>query len=306
MGLHSPFWLRLVLGLALVAGMTVSCGGSSGGSSGESSNPPAAADERRYPFKGQILALAPDGAEASIKHDDIPGFMSAMTMSYKVRDAKEFAGLKPGDLITGTLVVETSGAYLTEVMKVGEAPLDQPAQQPPPASSGFELLRPGETVPDMVFTDQDGHKRQFASFRGSPIVLTFVYTRCPMPTFCPLMDRHFAAIQTELESDPALRSVRLASVSFDPETDTPAVLKSHAARLGADPARWSFLTGDRDEIDQFATRFGVSVVRELNDQGDITHTLRTAVVDGDGHLFKVYTGNAWTPEQVITDLKQLG
>jgi protein SCO1/2 len=117
------------------------------------------------------------------------------------------------------------------------------------------------------------------------------------------MDRHFATVQKAIASDPALRDVQLASVSFDPVTDTPAVLKAHAAALGADPARWTFLTGDRDTIDQFAARFGVSLDRSLVDPLDITHNLRTAIVDAEGKLVKVYTGNQWKPEEVVADLK---
>jgi protein SCO1/2 len=290
-------WRLAVLVLAFVA---PSCGGS-----------PVVRDaaERRYPFKGQVLSVSADSKQASIDHDEIPGFMSAMTMTYEARDPKEFEGLKAGDLITATLVVVSNGASLVEVKKVGEAPLKTPAapaQEAPPASSGFEMLRPGDAVPDVVFVDQDGRERSFTSFKGSPVVLTFIYTRCPMPAFCPLMDRHFTAIQAGLEKEPALAAVRLASVSFDPTTDTPEVMKSHAAKLGADPKRWSFLTGDRDAIDQFAARFGVSLVREGNAQRDITHNLRTAIVDDGGRLFKIYVGNSWTPDEVIADLKKLG
>ena len=112
--------------------------------------------------------MSADGAEASIKHDEIPGFMSAMTMSYKVRDPKEFAGLKPGDLITGTLVVVvTSGAFLTEVKKIGEAPLGQPAQQPPPASSRFELLRPGDITHNLRTAVEDGNSHVFKVYRAT-------------------------------------------------------------------------------------------------------------------------------------------
>ena len=117
------------------------------------------------------------------------------------------------------------------------------------------------------------------------------------------MDRHFAAIQKKLKDDAvASGRVHLVSVSVDPSTDTPPVLKRHAAKVGADPKTWTFLTGDRDEIDRFAARFGLSVARARNDQGDITHTLRTAVVDADGKLVKVYTGNEWTPEQILAGL----
>ena len=156
----------------------------------------------------------------------------------------------------------------------------RPKRAAPSASSGFELLKPGEAVPDASFVDQDGKKRTFSSFKGSPVLMTFIYTKCPMPTFCPLMDQHFATIQKKLKDDPALKGrVHLVSVSFDPIVDTPPVLKAHAQTLGADLKTWTFLTGDRDDIDRFAARFGVSVARSLTDQRDITHNLRTALVD---------------------------
>src|SRR5207248_1688346 len=158
---------------------------------------------------------------------------------------------------------------------VGQAPLEKPpADAPAPsASSGFELLKPGEAVPDAAFVDQSGTRRRFSSFKGTPVVMTFIYTKCPLPTFCPLMDRHFSALQKTLKEDPALSRVHLATVSFDPVTDTPPVLKAHAKKLGADLDRWTFLTGDRDDIDQFGARFGVSVSRAVNDPRDITHNL---------------------------------
>ena len=118
-----------------------------------------------------------------------------------------------------------------------------------------------------------------------------------MPTYCPMMDRHFVEVQKQIAAKPGLRdNVHLLSVSFDPKNDTPPVLKKHAQALGADPALWTFLTGDRDEIDRFAMNFGVTLIRgEATDPDEITHNLRTAIVDRDGKLVKVYTGNEWTP-----------
>ena len=263
-----------------------------------------ASDAREYTLQGQVLTIAPDRMQADIKHEEIKGFMAAMTMPYKVRDAKEFADLKPGDLFTSTLVVVPNDAYLKDVKKVGEAPLESPAaSSAPAASSGFELLKPGEAVPDTPLVDQDGRTRSFASLKGSTVVLTFIYTQCPLPTFCPLMDRHFVTIQERIKADPALSRVHLATVSFDPATDTPPVLKKHADQLKADPARWTFFTGDRDRVDQFASRFGVSIARDLSNPKDIAHNLRTAIIDPEGRLVKVYSGNEWTPEQVLADLK---
>ncbi len=261
--------------------------------------------ERRYQLDGQVVALEPARKLVTVNHGEIKGFMPAMTMPYDVQDAKLLDGLAPGDLINATLVVYSNGAYLTAIKKTGTKPLEKPPADtaPPSASSGFELLKPGEAVPNAPFVDQNGRKRHFADFKGSPLAITFIYTKCPLPTFCPLMDRHFASIQKSLQEDPALKKVRLLTVSFDPLTDTPPVLKAHAEQLGADLKRWTFLTGDRDEIDRFAARFGVSVSRALNDPRDITHNLRTAIVDAEGKLVKVYTGNEWTPSEVLHDLR---
>ena len=262
-------------------------------------------DRREYTLQGQVLSVRADAMEANIKHEDIKGFMPAMTMPYKVRDAQEFANLKPGDLITSTLVVVSNDAFLKDVKKVGDAPLEKAAQEAAEARSGFELLRPGETVPNASFVDQEGARRDFASFKNAPVLMTFIYTKCPMPTFCPLMDRQFKIIQDKMAADPSLGKVQLVSVSFDPVTDTPAVLNEHAKKLGADPARWTFLTGDRDEIDKFAMRFGVSITRSLTDPIDIAHNLRTVVIDGAGTIVKTYTGNEWTPDQILADLKNV-
>jgi protein SCO1/2 len=261
--------------------------------------------QREFTLQGQVLSVADNHQQATINHEAIKGFMAAMTMPYNVHDPKQLEGIAPGDLVNATLIVETNDAYLTNLKKVGEAPLPKPPAEAatPSASSGFELLKTGEAVPDATFVDQNGNRRAFKAFQGAPVLVTFIYTKCPMPTFCPLMDQHFAAIQKKMKDDPALRGrVHLVSISFDPINDTPPVLKAHAKKLGADPGTWTFLTGDRDEIDKFAMRFGVSVARATTDQRDITHNLRTAIVDAGGKLVKVYVGNEWTPDQALADL----
>jgi len=266
-----------------------------------------APERRTFTLQGQVQSLDAPHKLVTVKHEEIKGFMPAMTMPYEVEDAKAIDALAPGDLINASLVVFSNGAHLTEIRKVGTAPLEKPpADVPnPPASAGFELIRPGESIPDAKFVDQDGKARRFGAFKGSPVVMTFIYTKCPLPTFCPLMDRHFATLQKTLKADSALKAVKLVTVSFDPVTDTPPVLKKHAKSLDADLTRWTFLTGDRDDVDQFAARFGVSVSRALNDARDITHNLRTVIIGADGKLVKVYTGNDWSPEQVLADLKKL-
>ena len=265
------------------------------------------ANERSFTLQGQVLSIDAPRKIVVVKHEDIKDFMPAMTMPYEARDARLLDGLVPGDLINATLVVFGNGAHLTTIKKVGSAPLEQPPADAanPSASSGVELLKPGETVPDGSFLDQGGKTRRFSDFKGAPVVMTFIYTRCPIATFCPLMDRHFATLQKTLKADPVLKNARLVTISFDPVTDTPAVLTRHAKTLDADLSRWTFLTGDRDDVDRFASRFGVSIARSLTDQRDITHNLRTAIIDADGKLVKAYTGNDWSPDLVLADLRKL-
>jgi protein SCO1 len=262
----------------------------------------ASADRREFTLQGQVLSVQPTHKEAVIRHEEITGFMSAMTMPYSVMDAREYENIVPGDLITATLIVEPTKAYLEHVKKVGSAPLEG-AVPSPPAAAGFELIKTGSPVPNQTFVNQDGKSVSLDSFRGDAVVVTFIYTSCPMPTFCPLMDQNFARMQAKLKEQNNILKAHLLSVSFDPQIDTPQVLKAHAEKLGADPRLWSFVTGDRDEIDKWASGFGVSISRAMNDPRDITHNLRTAILDRQGNLVQVYNGNEWTPEQVLADLR---
>ena len=264
----------------------------------------ASGDHREYTLQGQVLSVQPDHLQAVIRHEEIKGFMPAMTMPYYVVDPKEYAGVAAGDLITATLVVETNRAYLQQVKKVGNAPVAvADGGSAPAAAAGFELIKNGDPVPNQTFVNQDGKSVSLADFRGDAVILTFMYTQCPMPTMCPMMDRNFAKIQAKLKEQNNMLKAHLLSVSFDPQVDTPPVMKKHAESLGADPQLWSFVTGDRDEIDKWASKFGVSISRAMNDPRDITHNLRTAILDRQGNLVQIYNGNEWTPEQVLADVR---
>jgi protein SCO1/2 len=165
------------------------------------------------------------------------------------------------------------------------------------------LLEVGDPMPDAAFIDQHDARRAFSEWKGTPTLVTFIYTRCPLPTFCPLMDQNFATIQRAVAEDAALRGrIRLVSISFDPDHDTPAVLATHAARLKADPAVWTFLTGDRVTVERFAGRLGVGIIRPQS-ATEITHNLRTVLVGADGRIARIYTGSDWTPHQAIVDLR---
>ena len=201
-----------------------------------------------------------------------------------------------GDLITSEIEVENNQGVVTKITKLGTAKPDMPAPGAP-AKPGVKFLMPGDVVPNQAFVDQEGRKRDFTSLQGArAMAVTFIYTKCPVPTFCPMMDRQFAEAQTLIKEKGLADTAHLLSVSFDPKNDTPAVLKNHARKLEFDPAIWTFVTGEREEIDRFATNFGVTLVRgEATNPDEIGHTLRTALIGRDGRLVKTYGGGDWTP-----------
>jgi protein SCO1/2 len=255
---------------------------------------------QEYELRGQILAIDTARSEITIKHEDIKGFMPGMTMPFKVRDAALLEGRAPGDLIRATLVVEDAQGYLKAIARTGHAPVaERPAMRPP-----VDVLEPGDEVPDVALLDETGATRRLREWRGRTLAITFIYTRCPLPDFCPLMDRQFADVQQIVTDDENLRGrVHLLSISFDPSYDTPAVLATHTRKVGAAPATWSFLTGDDGDVESFAGHFGVSIMREGSDPGNVVHNLRTAIVDANGRLVKVVTGMQWTPAELVADLR---
>jgi len=259
---------------------------------------------REFPLKGQVLSVkgtASNGwREFSIKHEDIPGFMPAMSMAYWVRQPSLLDNISPGDLVSARLILDGGEVYVDRVTKTGNAPLPEDAR----AVKIMDVMSPGDLVPDDVLQDQEGHPRKLSDWRGRALAVTFVYTRCPVRDFCPLMDRHFGDLQKAIEADLALRDrAHLVSVSFDPGHDTPAIIAAHAKARGAHARTWSYLTGPAEAVDHFTSRFGVSTILEKDPAETITHNLRTAVIDSKGKLVKIYSGNEWTVDALLADLR---
>jgi protein SCO1/2 len=252
---------------------------------------------QRYECQGQVLAVNAARREIVIRHEDIPGFMPAMTMPFAVKDEALLAGRAPGDLVRGTLAVTDTSAWLERLTKTGFEPLETPRPVVEPG-----ILEPNGLVPDATFVDARGKARRFTEWRGHAVAITFIFTRCPLPDFCPALDRSFSKLQERVKADRVLREkARLLTVSFDPEHDTPEILEKYASRLGADPEFWEFLTGEAAVVDAFGGHFGLSVTRERQ---DLTHNLRTAAVDPSGRLVRIWRGSDWAPDEVADALRR--
>ena len=281
--------MRTIIALTAAAGLVAACGRTD--------------NTRTYQLTGQILVVKHATNEVLVKHDDIPGFMPAMTMPYTVKDGAIIRERAAGDLITATLEVAPEGAHLSAITKTGSAPLPEDARTTIPAAANVHLLQPGDAVPDTKLTDQDGASIALTDFKGSALAVTFIYTRCPLAQFCPLIDRRFAEAQKLVAADPALAGkVRLVSISFDPQFDRAETLRAHARKLDANPAVWRFATADQAAVDRLAAEFGVNVIREKD--GTITHNLRTAIVTPTGMVESLLDNNAWSAAELVAGLKR--
>jgi protein SCO1/2 len=249
---------------------------------------------REVELRGVVVSVDLPKKEITIQHGDIPRFMPAMTMPFKVRDVRLLEGRVPGDLVRGTLVVENADAHLRTLERTGSGGVPTTSSPTLPG-----VITPGAAVPDARFLDERGDLQRLSGWRGQALAVSFIYTRCP------LMDQHFKAAQAVVLSDPDLRGrVRLLSVSFDPIHDQPAVLARRAKQLGVDPGVWSYLTGEREEIARFASGFGVSIMPADAQTQEIVHNLRTAIIDPAGRLSTILPGNEWTPQELLAQLRK--
>jgi protein SCO1/2 len=261
-----------------------------------------------YRLRGTVVASYPASNQVAVDGEAIPGFMEAMTMPYKVKGAGIASDLHPGDRLTADVIVSSTGETLLDhiVVTAQGRPDYRPARV-------YHVPSPGDEVPDFRLVNQQGSVIRLGQFRGKALLVTFIYTRCPLPDYCPRISRNFAEIHRRLAADPALGGrVQLLSVSFDEKNDTPAVLRSYAAGyLGSDrPAAfrdWQFAVpgrgeeGAKAELERMAEFFDVGLSRERD--GSITHTLSTTLIGPDGKVRRFYPGNEWTVDEVLADVR---
>jgi len=261
---------------------------------------------KRYPFTGRVVAIDTQNQSAAIAGDAIPGFMDAMTMPYKVKPDATLNHLLPGDSISAEVVVvrdadsEVPPDYWLENVKV----LRHIDPTPAAGANSLHMPAPGEDVPDFSFTNQSGKRISLKHYGDKVLLVTFIYTRCPFPDFCPRMSANFAEIYKQLGTNPSLSRAHLLSISFDPEHDTPKVLRDYGFSVAHthDPAlftRWEFAVPSAADLPKIAAFFALTVKPE---GGLITHNLSTAVIGPDGEIIKWYHGSDWQVSDLISDV----
>ena len=265
------------------------------------------AADRTYAVKGMVLAVNPSARTFVASHEPIPGLMEAMAMPFEVRDVRELQGLVPGAIVEFTLLMGDTAGYATQI-KVRRY---ESVEQDPVTARRLGLLKRiasgaaakpleiGSRVPDFTLTDQTGRPLSFSALSGRVVALNFIYTRCALPQFCLRVTNHFGVLQKRFQRELG-RDLALVTVTFDPERDTPAVLARYAGQWKADPKTWHFLTGEVAAVRRVCALFGIE---SFPDEGLMSHSLRTTVIDRNGTLVASIEGNQYTPEQ-LGDLVQ--
>jgi protein SCO1 len=253
-----------------------------------------------FEAKGVVEALKPEDKVIVIQHQAISNYMDAMTMPFKVKDTHQLLGVQPGEEILFQLHVTETESWVDKFVKVGVAPLGEnvkiarPSAVAPPAAP---LTNP---LLDYKFTNELGQAVSLNDFRGQALALTFFYTRCPLPDFCPRLSKNFQeASQKLLSMTNAPLHWHFLSISFDTEFDSPATLKNYGQSYDYDPAHWSFLTGPAEKIGELAHSAGVNY---KSAGGALDHNFRTLIVDAAGRLQMVFPTGGNLSDQIVAEI----
>ena len=255
-----------------------------------------------YPVAGKIISVDQEKKQIVLNHGDIHGYMPAMVMPFKVKDPTQLSSLGRGDEVTATLSVDARESWLENIKVTSKGSRDARDAEI------RALPHEGDVVPDFTLVNQDGKKISVNDYRGKALVITFIYTRCPLPDYCPLMSNNFAAIDKELRAGPDYyRQTHLLSVSFDTAHDTPKVLRSYGAayteRFSDEKFdHWEFASGSEEEIKSITKFFGLQYSQSAD---QIVHSLVTAVITPNGKIYKIHPANDWKPTEIVNELQQL-
>jgi protein SCO1 len=252
---------------------------------------------RRFRLTGVIVDHDASPSRIIVAHDPVDGFMPAMTMPFEIRGGVPEA--REGDRIAATLIVVGSGSWLEDVtVTAGDG-----AATPRDAAGSRAI--PGAVVPDLVLLDQDNRRTTVRdAAAGRVTVVTFIYSRCPLPEVCPLVIRNLEAVRRLAAGHGVDSRLALFAVTLDPAFDTPAVLRAYGETVLAGSDRfdgWTLATGTPAQVEAAAAFFGVGY---RAGQGFVTHTLSTTVVGHDGRVMRTFASNSWRPQDVFEVVRQ--
>lgn len=265
--------------------------------------------QQRYAAKGLVLEIDKQHDAMTVSCEEIPGYMDAMVMSFQVKNVKELDSLARGAMIEFTLIVDKESSYAEGIRIRSFESLDLDPLSArrlrlldgamDPSLSPQKVLEIGQPAPDFSFTDQNRKRVTLSQFAGKVVVITFVYTRCPLPNYCFRLSNNFGRLQKRFPQELG-RGLMLLSITLDPVHDQPEALAEYGRIWKVDPRGWRLLTGQPLEVGKFCERFGVS---SFPDEGQLIHSLHTLIIDRQGKLAANLEGNEFSAEQ-LGDLVQ--
>lgn len=263
----------------------------------------SATNQRTFQVKGVVREILPEKKKIKITHEEISGYMEAMTMMLDVKDARELNGLQAGDSLSFRMLVTEDDGWIDQLKKLDEPRTPLPSSEPPLRRvRDVEPLAVGDALTDYTFTNTQGRLVRLSEFKGQAFAITFIFTRCPFPTFCPRLSSNFEEAQRQLKAmSGGPTNWHLFSLTIDPDYDTLPRLKEYAARYKADPARWDFLTGELIDITAISEQFGLQFWR-ANPSEPINHNVRTVVIDAAGRVHWITPETDWKPAQLVEQL----
>ena len=263
------------------------------------------APQKTFTIRGKVAAT--DTTHVTLDGEDVPGFMEAMTMEYKLKDPSVVSELHPGDRITAKVLATTDGANYTNVQLDDIVVIAQarPDYKPP---ISYHVPSAGDQVPDFHLLNQSDRTIHLDQFKSKVVLLTFIYTRCQLADFCPRMSRNFAEVDKALAADPSLyKQTHLLSVSFDPTYDTPKVLRSYGGAYTGNYTNekflhWDFAAPSEKDLPAVTQFFNVGVTP--GDNKSLSHSLSTVLIGKDGKIIAWHPDNDWKPEDVVVTIRK--
>ncbi len=282
--------------------------GRAGKTGGSDSAPAAAADGKRHPLTGRVVAVLKERGALLVDHDEIPGYMPRMTMEFFVNPG-DLALAKEGASLRAELVEEEEGRFSLEKVwfedPTARAAVESAAgalRQETTIRGRNAYREVGENLPDFALYSQEGAVVSAARFRGKQIMLNFIFTRCPVATMCPAATLKMMETQAKAKAA-GVANLELVSITLDPDYDTPGVLKTYTQTRGIDTSNFTFLTGPERAIKDLLTQFGV-LTEATRDESILKHTLATLLINEQGKIVWRADGSGWSPAEFVEKMRR--
>ncbi|HXC96402.1 MAG TPA: SCO family protein [Edaphobacter sp.] len=271
----------------------------------DSTIPASSGSQKTFTIRGKIVSAS--SGHVTLDGEAVPGFMEAMTMDYKLKNPGISSELHPGDRITAKVLADKTGDDYTNIQLDDIVVIAQARPDYKPIAT-YHVPATGDAVPDFHFRNQSDRIIHLDQFKGKFVLMTFIYTRCPLADYCPRMSRNFADIDKVLAADPALyKQTHLLSVSFDPDYDTPKVLRSYGGAYTGNYTNekfnhWDFAAPTEKDLPAVTQFFNVGVTP--GEGNSLNHSLSTILIGKEGKIVAWYPGNDWKPEEILAAIRK--